>query len=261
MSEVSKKAKRSKLYTHCVFCGEPLPKEKHPRQKFCSKSHADKHNHRVKAARRKGGKASALSPLYKRVAELMGEELIVAEELRPVINDILRENITQHVKDSALGTFEILANLMPKALAALNQDLESRDPLERTRAAMFLSKLFLSMKDIEPGPRQSPPTLEIITNVNVPQGPAGEVFLEETINPKHLMVDDTVQMGECYKCHEWKPTEALNKHDMMGDKQRWICQGCYAKKKNRQGGGGVTAGLLDAGDILRDSFNKDPMAV
>lgn len=189
--------------------------------------------------------------IYRKVAEALNEDLVAVEHLRPIISDILRENITQHVKDSYLGYLEIVANLLPKAIAVLNRDLESRDPLEATRAAMFIAKLMGQVKDLGASDMQSPPTLTVVTNVEVPNTKFGQTFVTETEKLQHMVDDDSVEMGECYRCHEYKPTEAMNVHDSSGDKKRYICKSCYAMKKNRQNES-VTHGLLGAGDIIND---------
>ncbi len=168
-----------------------------------------------------------------------------AAEFRALFTEAMKENITQKVKDGLLGTAETTIHLMPKALAVVAQDLDSPDPLERSRAAQFLLKYAINFKEAEPQNDLKDGVVTIVADrvlapgqviYKAPDTEFGNEFLDEVQKtPPSAALMHTSLMGECYRCHEPKAIAAMQLHDRNGDSERYICKSCaWTRNKKSQ---------------------------
>lgn len=181
--------------------------------------------------------------------KIMGGEMdeIHPDVIREIYNEAVRENINQHVQDSVLGAVEIMTGMLPKALAALQKDLEAHDPMDRQRAYQVLFKYVMPIMNARAdGPDLG--KLTVIHEVPVPDTPLGEAFVDAVENPPPLPAEIT--LIECYACHEHKHPDAVNKHDSKNGSDRYICKSCYARKKYSQGQKGAGLSGLDLAEDL-----------
>lgn len=181
---------------------------------------------------------------------VIGQELEATEdpamEFRALFVQAMRENINQKVQDGLLGAGEALIHLIPRALAVMAKDLESPDPLEKSRAAQFLLKYAINFKEDEPAKDKDNGVITIVADrvlapgqvvYKAPDTPFGQAYLDEIQAPTPHMLTDPDMMRTCYKCKESKHKDAVYLHDYDNgnpDTPRYLCKACSWAKKQKQ---------------------------
>ena len=222
--------------TYCLNCGEKLPEDSRASRKYCS-DHCRKESHRLA-----GGKGKLTE--QREIARKLAFENI-QDEVREVLRQEIREQITQHVHDNVLGAAESMTHLLPEAMAALKQDLESEDWMARSRAYALVMKYAMSFKDTEPkdGGNQN---IVVVSGVPTPDTPFGHAVVEhyeelprasegvpaEEYEETSGLEDFEKDWPKCYSCKSHKHPSNMRKHD---DRGRYICTSCTITRDYKRG--------------------------
>ena len=222
--------------TYCLNCGEKLPEDSRASRKYCD-DHCRKESHRLA-----GGKGKITE--QREIARKLAFENI-QDEVREVLRQEIREQITQHVHDNVLGAAESMTHLLPEAMAALKQDLESEDWMARSRAYALVMKYAMSFKDTEPkdGGNQN---IVVVSGVPTPDTPFGHAVVEhyeelprasegipaEEYEEASGVEDFEKDWPKCYSCKAHKHPSNMRKHD---DRGRYICTSCSITREYKRG--------------------------
>lgn len=239
----------------CKECGKTLGPEVHKNRLFCSKICRDKSS-RATIARRKRGKGKpattkAIADLRKLAKFSNGDDPAVI--YREVLTEAIRENVSQYVQDNLLGAGEALTNLLPKVMAGLALDLESKDDFIRTRAQAAVLKYAMEFKD-KAAKQDDLGTIQVIHNVALPNTPLGQRIEEEIVieSEERAAIEAGLESFEldypaCSGCGERKHPDALRK-ESNGPKggERYFCSSCTLKR------------TLSAGRNPTALFTRDP---
>lgn len=214
----------------CSHCAEPVPEGW--TKKYCSNKCKVAASRARTAKNKLQGEAVSMAEHLAKIKELAKYEGSDSEFpidiVREVYRDAVRDNINQFVRDSILGATEIMADLLPKALAAVQQDLESKDPFDRRAAYKVLLQYVMPLQK-ETGDGDSPKTLVVVHGVPVPDTQFGAKYAEE-IEAGEVILPDDDDYPQCYVCKDHKHPNLLHKHDNQGG-GRMICKSCFARKK------------------------------
>jgi hypothetical protein len=157
------------------------------------------------------------------------------DEVREVLREEVRAQITQHVRDNMLGAVEVLTNMLPLGLAAIHKDLQSPDWVERRDAYKILLQYAMKMPDVDPNANDSR-VLNIITNVPIPDTPLGKRVEHYIANP-----DEIIDLGPeefekdwptCASCAERKHPSTFY---TVGGGREDVCKTCHYKTLIRSG--------------------------
>lgn len=164
----------------------------------------------------------AQSPITPAMAEF--RRLIESDEefVRNAMQDAVREVVTGAVKDNILGAAEIITGLLPKVLAGLARDLESKDWMIRSRAQAAVLKYAMEFRDKENSDANLA-QINVLYSTKLPDTPLGHAVQTEIVQ---LESGETVEEFEldywkCWKCGDRHPQEA-----MRGTEDRPICSSC-----------------------------------
>ncbi len=191
----------------CQQCTNPLPEDSSKLRKYCSKrcreafgrERISKH----KASIEKSAKRSPVTPAMKQFRELMedGDPFV-----RETLQEALRDVVTMAVADNLIGAGEILTGMLPKALAGIAVDLESKDWMIRSRAQAAVLKYAMEFrdkdaKDLDLG------TIQVVHQVAIPGTPLGSAtvdHVEAKVIEGEVIESYELEWPVCYRCHERK---------------------------------------------------------
>lgn len=219
----------------CRYCYGGIP-DGRPRSKYC-KDACRVSWHRKQKRKREVVAAQVVEPEHiKKIKELVfaGAEGEMAAIVRSVFDDHVRHEIDLHIKDNLLGMTEVLVDMAPHAIRALEDDLRSEDDYIRSRAYALWFKYIM--------PMQQKKTDENDTgNVNIV---LATPFSERMAEARQELEGEVIDMTgwiECYVCHQTKHPDAMRFHDERSGTTREICTTCLWKKKAP----GMRAGEVD----------------
>lgn len=228
---------------YCSYCGGNLPEGVNSNRKFCSRSCRNKSSRETIARRKRSGQSRQVT---KAVADL--RKLVKFDEtkdpaviIREVLQDIVRDNITQHVQDNILGLAEAMTALLPKVIAGLAKDLESPDDFIRTRAQAAVLKYTMEFKD-KKGTDQDLGVITIQHNMSLPNTPLGHAIHDEIIqideDQKQIAAESFEQDWPiCTGCGDRKHPDVIRR-DRHGE---LLCSSCKLKQAVSQGRSGDPA--------------------
>lgn len=246
----------------CLECGAPL--EGGVQQRFCNDAHRKRYARRQArkqrtAERRQHPERAPGEPDTERaaegmlphsdVSELVGkrrDEIIrqtFIEELRPIVREAIDEDAVRAIKG--------MVGLAPTAVLVLQQDLLSKDPVTRSKAAALVIKYTLGNPNVTPPRDAGGSGITIINNLpDAATVPASEFQgrLDEVI--EGTAVDDVDGLGPwpdvpnaelrtCDTCNLPKPLI-----EFPGDGPR--CATCLAERKAAV----LEAFAIDSSDAL-----------
>lgn len=217
----------------CRTCEEPLPEDASSARKFCNDRCRVRYHKEKKALGRKGGLSAHVTPAIKNFRELVKYTDIEDPKVfvREILQDAIRENITQAVNDNLLGAGEALTGMLPSVLAGLQRDLESKDWMIRSRAQAAVLKYAFEFRD-KNGKDEDLGTINVIHNMAVPNTPLGEAIVTEY----EVIEEEQKQLGveafekdwpKCRICHERKHPDAMRTDNM--------CSSCRLAYNYRSG--------------------------
>ena len=173
----------------CRACRTPLPADALVTRRYCDPACRAKF-HRMKKDKRARDPLGIVrtgdeDPEIFTIAKMMAIENL-DDEIRTVIRDEVRKSITKSVQDKMLGATEIMAEMLPIALARLAQDMGSKDWVRSHRAqGLFFKYMSQNVVTANPEEEQSR-TINLIVNQdpntalsvhNVPATPLGQEFI------------------------------------------------------------------------------------
>jgi hypothetical protein len=183
----------------CPTCGETV--EGAANRVFCSKACA-------------GRKAPADNALEVRAA--LRELSVDKSMIREVLAEEVREQIGQHIRDNLLGAVEDMVGLGPTVVAALKEDLDTKDWAVRSRAYQYWLRYILPMvKDAERKDEKDDRTVVIVQNI-----PAPDVTVEYVEDAEYEPFE--ADWPTCTQCDE-------RKHPDMIDEEDGMCSACRAR--------------------------------
>jgi hypothetical protein len=189
-----------------------------------------------------------ISDAKKQMRALAFENL--QDEVREVLREEIRETINQHVKDNVLGAAEVMTHMLPEAMAAVKQDLESEDWMARSRAYALVMKYAMAFGQAD-AKEDKPTNIVVVSGVPTPDTPLGHAVVEqyEQLPNASASYDDETVEGEvvedfergwpkCHYCHQRKhPANMTAESHGAGKGERNVCTSCSVARHYKRGEG------------------------
>lgn len=126
----------------CRSCGKDLPEDSDPRRKYCPGTRcrqnfneqlaSEKKTMRSRASRIAVDSHNRSDPEIKEMKSRALE--VLEDEIRDTMREVIKEQITPMIREKAQGAVVVMLDMLPKALARLQEDLDSRDAIARRNA-------------------------------------------------------------------------------------------------------------------------------
>jgi hypothetical protein len=134
--------------------------------------------------------------------------------VREILQQAIRDTVTEAIKDNLIGAGEILTGMLPKVLAGLMADLESKDWMIRSRAQAAVLKYAMEFKDKE-GKDGDLGVIRVVHNVALPDTPlgtatAGEVEAIEAGQEAEAIEAFEADWPKCSRCQERKHPDTMH---------------------------------------------------
>lgn len=229
----------------CLGCGEPLPEPRRKTRKYCDNKCRAKFQRMVATA---PGKPK-ISDEQKRMRALAFENL--NDEVREVLREEIRDQISQHVKDNVLGAAEVMTSMLPEAMGAMKQDLESEDWMARSRAYALVLKYAMSFAEAD-AKDQGQQNIVVVSGVPAPDTPLGQAYVESyeelphasaVVEDGEVVEDFEKEWPKCHYCKARKPPAngGWESHGANRNHPRWVCTSCTVAKSYKRGEGAPDA--------------------
>lgn len=233
----------------CLACGEPLPEPRRSTRKYCDRACRAKFQRIVALEKKADGTPEKISDAQKRMKALAFENL--GDEVRQVLREEIRETISQHVKDNVLGAAEVMTHMLPTAMAAVKQDLESEDWMSRSRAYALVMKYAMAFAEAD-AKEEKAQNIVVVSGVPTPDTPLGHAVvhqMNELPNASASYSDEDVVEGEiveefernwpkCHYCHQRKPEANMTVESHgAGNITRNVCTSCSVARHYKRGSG------------------------
>jgi hypothetical protein len=237
------------LTENCLACNTPLPEPRRASRKYCDQKCRAKFQRAVALEKKPDQSPTKISDAQKQMKALAFENL--GDEVRQILREEIRETISQHVKDNVLGAAEVMTHMLPTAMAAMKQDLESEDWMSRSRAYALVMKYAMAFAEAD-GKDEKPQNIVVVSGVPTPDTPFGHAVVErldELPNASASYNDDDVIEGEvledfemnwpkCHYCHQRKPEANMTVESHgEGNKTRNVCTSCSVARHYKRGQG------------------------
>lgn len=232
-----------------------------PRGRYCSEKCKKEFNTRwndqdaptvVNADGLESPKGPRAVPQYVKDARELAERklrdmTVLDDEVREVMREEIRKHITENVKDKVLGATDLMAAMLPLAMARLFEDLESADWSRYSRAAAIVMRYTMLIAQADGGsadlgkitvvhqiPGQDPLEMEL------PDTELGRDVRDQIerrqIAAKSLAPDEVYDPDQpegfeadwpaCYVCHQRQHPD----NTRIVDDDRVICSTCRHKR-------------------------------
>lgn len=133
---------------NCRNCGKPLPEDSDPRRKYCpgtrcrqafnEKLQSEKRTMRSRVTKVARDSHNKSDP---DIQEMKSRALDVLEdEIRDTMREVIKEEITPVIRQKAQGAVLVMLDMLPKAMARLAEDLDSKDAVARRNAVAIAMK-------------------------------------------------------------------------------------------------------------------------
>lgn len=239
---------------NCRQCGEALPANSRADKKYCSAVCRVKHAKMARAGMSAGGQVT-IPEHIKTMRRLAFEDM--NDEVREVLREEIRGVITQHVRDNVLGVTEVMTGMLPKAAAALAEDLSSEDEIVRSRAYGLVFKYSMPLLD-EKGKDADLGKITVIHEIPVPTDtPFGRSMADAADydmdkaperpllgdgSPEPAVEDFERDWPKCHYCHLRKHPEAMRSESAgQGVPPRHVCSSCRARMSYQKGSRDLSA--------------------
>jgi hypothetical protein len=168
------------------------------------------------------------------------------DEVREVLREEIRETINQHVKDNVLGAAEVMTHMLPEAMAAVKQDLESEDWMARSRAYALVMKYAMSFGAAD-AKEDKPTNIVVVSGVPTPDTALGHAVVEqyealprasEAVVEGEVVESFERDWEKCHYCHSRKhPANMSTESHGAGEKTRPVCTSCSVARHYKRGEG------------------------
>ena len=228
----------------CRNCDAPLPENSDPRRKYCAGTRCrQQFNERRKAetksrtmrARNFHGTADP------EVREMVSRATDVLEdEIRDTMREVIKEEITPMIREKAQGAVVVMLDLLPKALARLAEDLESKDAVAR-RTAMAIAFKYTMPTVQENTKVQTDRSHTVYTYMQVDDTTVGKKVQEElAYNARENYEDFEADYPVCQRCDQ-----RTHPDNMTGDSNGLsVCNSCNIRLRI-EGGNRSMLGFLE----------------
>lgn len=208
----------------CRFCGEEV--EGTSRKKFCDTKCRVAFARKMKEAR-KAGALAKIEPAHVKQMRVLAFDGM-DDDVREILRESVREQVSQHVKDNVLGAAEMMTGMLPKALAGIAKDLESKEWMTRSRAQALVLKYAMSFADKD-GDGKELGSITVLHQVPIPDTTLGRRVAEEIEG--EVVEEFEVDWPTCSVCHERKPPETMHDRSKGANRERiMVCQTCAMRK-------------------------------
>ena len=210
----------------CRKCSKPMENVRTNR-KYCSSACRTSATRKIQRGLAKGREHNTYSEELKDMISLAfsADSLDV---IRDVFREEIRQNISQAVHDNILGAAEVMTHMLPKTLAALNNDLESQDWMVRSRAQALVLKYSMAFKEADTSNKDLG-VLRLVHGAAVPDTPLGERVADYVVNHVEPFEES---WPVCCKCKVRKHPEAMNVQSGGWEEGniKVVCKSCEARK-------------------------------
>lgn len=163
----------------CRNCSKIFDNTVPRRRKYCDDECRDKYLKAIKLANKADIDAipshNAVTPYVKAMRKLAFENL--EDDVREVLREETRKQVSLHLKDNILGATEALTALLPAVLAGLATDVDHEDWMRRSRAQALVMKYAFAHKD-DPAQTEDRMNINIFHGVPIPDSPFGDRMIE-----------------------------------------------------------------------------------
>jgi hypothetical protein len=194
------------------ICSE-CPSEVSGRAKTCSDACRAKRHRRIKRGRAEGTEAAADVELPKGAIDA-AIQTTVQDAVAPIVREALTDDVLKGIRD--------LLNLTPKAIKAIEQDLESENDFIRQGAYRLLARYTLGHPSLVPEVSNDKNVVVMVNGIARPQGPTQPG--EELAAPSAATAA-VVETRQCDSCDEHKPVT-----EFVGTSHR--CQACFTRMRD-----------------------------
>lgn len=214
----------------CTWCDGPMPARYTDRRSCspeCAKALAA-NNGRRKMNPREMQAAKQMTPAMREFRELMDND---DDYVRELLQEVVRDSVSQVVRDNVVGAAEVITGLLPKALAGIAKDLDSKDWSIRKSARDAVLKYAMMFKDKD-GEQDDLGTIQVVHSVNLPDTPLGHSVAEAIEAPDEDTRVEAFEQGwpVCSRCGERKHPDAMRYETKRGTA---TCSSCYLSKQLR----------------------------
>lgn len=209
----------------CVWCKGPMPTSADGERRTCSTEcgkafAANKGRRKIDST--EIAAAKVMTPAMREFRELMEKD---DDYVRELLQEVVRDSVTQVVQDNVVGAAEVITSLLPEALASVAKDLKSKDWNIRKTARSEVLKYAMLFKDKD-GSDDDLGTIQVVHQVSLPDTPIGHRVAEELEVDDH---DDSVEAFEqgwpvCIHCGERKHPDAMR---YKGSHGTATCSSCF----------------------------------
>ena len=198
-----------------------------PRSAYCKDGHRVAQSRKVAKARTRAGLANKDPVHIAKIKKLAFNDspTELANFVRELFEDSVRSQIDDHIRDNLLGMTEVLVDMGPQALAALQVDLKSEDDYIRSRAYALWFKYVIPMQQKRDNEEDGS------GNVTVVLATPFSEKVQQALNAHSDEVIDVSDWVKCSICHAVKHPDAMR----VRDKKREMCTTCYWKRKAKSG--------------------------
>jgi len=232
----------------CVVCGTYFQQSKRGRRKlYCS-------NKCKELAASEGLETPRIQNIKEQRKKM--KELAFAnmqDDVREIMRQEIRETIGQHVKDNVLGAAEVMTEMLPTALAAIKQDLESEDWMARSRAYALLMKYVMTFKDQDPEAAGNQ-NIVVVSGVPTPDTPLGHAVVEQFDQLQEGVEEFEQDWPKCSVCHQRKPESNMRQY---GGPDRIICTSCSITQSYKSGKHGAPDTLIERDPLFGDGVPRE----
>ena len=220
------------LTRRCKHCFGAIP-DARPRSKYCKDGCRTMYAEKTRKRHERGSVGNLTPPHVVKIKQLAfnNDESEMANLVREVFKDVVRNEMSAHIRDNLLGMTEVFVDMAPNAVAALKEDLTSEDDYVRSRAyALWFKYVFPMQQKLEADTESAG---QMTVTINAPFTKR----LAEVQQDRDTEVVDTTDWLECYMCHQTRHPDAMRRHerDTPTKDGRHICMTCHAKKTYANG--------------------------
>jgi hypothetical protein len=183
--------------------------------KTCGQKCRQKRARRLKNAQKRGGSQSKHAVEVQDMAAATRGEVtdaiheVAVEEIRPLVREAMTEEV--------LSSISTMVGLTPKAIAVLQEQMDSADETIAQRAATLFLKYTMGNPSVAPPPSEkAPPPMSVVFNIPRPGDPT-----DTTLVKNETAYDgDMVELRQCSDCSQHKSDD-----EFVGASSR--CQECF----------------------------------
>ncbi len=197
----------------------------------------------------KGENFDSIKDQRKKMKELAFANM--QDDVREIMRQEIRETIGQHVKDNVLGAAEVMTEMLPTALAAIKQDLESEDWMARSRAYALLMKYVMTFKD-QDSEAAGNQNIVVVSGVPTPDTPLGHAVVEQFEQLQEGVEEFEKDWPQCHVCKQRKPES-----NMSTSNGSITCTSCRITTRYKSGDKGAPDTLINHDPLFGDGVPRE----